>query len=639
MGLSTAPQNAALEAAFSSSQTPRRLALAGLLALCVAGCQAEGEAGVEAPGEQQEIALRNIGSLQGRELRSPYEGREVRVQGVVSANVVNGLGGFFLQDAIGAEDGDLATADAVFVEWAKGKQPKIRRGDRVNLQARVVERGPGKRSMTTLSEARIEVLGRAAVRVTELEQAPRRAEDWEALEGMWVRVVVPLTVVDNRNLLLFGELLAAFEGDVFVPTELHPPGPKSRALAEDNQRRLILIDDARQSRNPERLWFLQAMPNAEQPLRVGSRLQRVEGVIDERYGSRRLQLTSKLTEIEQAPRPAAPDGPDGLRIAAINLHNLFNGNGRGGGFPTSRGAASQAEYRRQRDKLVKQIIQLQPDVAALSEVENDGDDPRSALNDLINELNKRAAAAAVAGDAPSGSAAVAAPTYRAIVDHSVKGDSIRVALLYRADRVETVGEFRSLRREPFDDGGRPPLAQSFRDRSGGPTFTVVANHLKSKGGCPEDDRGDPGNRDQGDGQGCWNQLRVDSARALDAWIKTDPTGSGTPLRLLVGDFNSYSQEDPLRLLRSLGWRDALPGGSESQRRPTSFRYEGRAGRLDHILVSPELQAAVIFADSWPVNSAESPIFGYKSDKDASLYGASDHDPVIAVLDPAKLNNR
>ncbi|MBD8526840.1 ExeM/NucH family extracellular endonuclease [Pseudomarimonas arenosa] len=621
------PVNAALEAAFSCHRLLRPAALALSLGLLL-GCQPGAETNAGPVASLEESALRNIGALQGRDTRSPYEGRTVSVQGVVTANVVNGLGGFFLQDATGAEDGDLATADAVFVEWAKGQQPKIRRGDRLSVHGRVVERGDGAASMTTLSEAKIEVLGRAAVRITELQQAPRRLQDWEALEGMWIRIKAPLTVTGNASLHSYGELVTAFDGELFNPTELHPPGPKSRALAEDNLRRSLLLDDARQSSHPERLWFLEQMPDAEHSLRAGSRLFDVEGVLDQRFGQRRLQLTAKLGTIEHAERPPPPSGPEGLRVAGINLHNLFNGDGRGKGFPTERGAASLAEYRRQRDKLVQLISALRPDIAALSEVENDGNDAKAAISDLLAELNKQLLAVS---SVPEGAEP---PRYQLVADADLRQDPIRVALIYRADLLQPVGEPLSLARGPFGDGRRPPLAQSFRSADGGVPFTVVANHLKSKGGCPSGDN-ELGNRDQGDGQGCWNQARVEAARALDAWIKEDPTGSGSPYRLLIGDLNAHSQEDPLRLLRSLGWRDALPLNGEGPR-PTSYRFDGRAGRLDHILISPELQSALLFATSWPANSAESQLFGYKRGTDSSPYGASDHDPVLAIFDLTKL---
>ena len=45
----------------------------------------------------------------------------------------------------------------------------------------------------------------------------------------------------------------------------------------------------------------------------------------------------------------APDVISGsLKVAAFNVLNYFNGDGQGGGFPTSRGANSAVEFDRQR---------------------------------------------------------------------------------------------------------------------------------------------------------------------------------------------------------------------------------------------------------------------------------------------------
>ena len=93
---------------------------------------------------------------------------------------------------------------------------------------------------------------------------------------------------------------------------------------------------------------------------------------------------------------------------------------------------------------------------------------------------------------------------------------------------------------------RPSLAQTFEVNATGARFTVVVNHLKSKGSdC--DDVGDP---DLGDGQGNCSQTRTAAAEALVDWLATDPTGSGDPDFLIIGDLNSYAQEDPIDAIKA-----------------------------------------------------------------------------------------
>lgn len=105
------------------------------------------------------------------------------------------------------------------------------------------------------------------------------------------------------------------------------------------------------------------------------------------------------------------------------------------------------------------------------------------------------------------------------------------------------------------------------------TFIVIANHFKSKGSVPE---GAPaGNVDSGDGQGNANAIRVAQAGALASFaarFADKPT-------LLVGDFNSYSQEDPIKALEAEGW-DRVSGAGEA-----SYVYAGRSGSLDHVFAN------------------------------------------------------
>ena len=68
-----------------------------------------------------------------------------------------------------------------------------------------------------------------------------------------------------------------------------------------------------------------------------------------------------------------------------------------------------------------------------------------------------------------------------------------------------------------------------------------------------------GNVDSGDGQGNANAIRVAQAGALASFaarFSDKPT-------LLVGDFNSYSQEDPIKALEAAGWERVSGAGEAS----------------------------------------------------------------------------
>jgi hypothetical protein len=442
----------------------------------------------------------------------------------------------------------------------------------------------------------------AAARAT--EGSPARAEivieappaDWRALLGRRVRIDAPLTVSGNHRLDDDGTLVASFGGRLYAPTERAAPGAEAARIAADNARRRLLLALPPEADAAPAQW------------RSGSVIDGVEGVVEQADGAIRLRVAA-APRVRAATRPPPPAVAGDVRIASLNLENLFNGDGRGGGFPTARGAETPAAYARQLGKLVATLRALDPDIAALMELENDGYGADSSLAQLVAALN--------AGDTGD---------WRYVDAGSGPGDdAIRVALIYRGDRVEATGRAATLTGEPFGDLSRAPLAQAFR-AGRGPVFTVVANHFKSKN-CGE---ATGGNRDQGDGQACWNATRRESARRLAAWLETDPTRSGSDLAAILGDLNAYAQEAPVQLLRDAEWRDALAGVTA----PYSYVYDGQAGRLDHALLSPALAARLAGAAEWHSNADEAENVGEQPGNGgdhAQPWRSSDHDPLLLGL--------
>jgi predicted extracellular nuclease len=204
--------------------------------------------------------------------------------------------------------------------------------------------------------------------------------------------------------------------------------------------------------------------------------------------------------------------------------------------------------------------------------------------------------------------------------------------------VEPAGEFSvltSLVDSRFDDRkNRPVLVQTF-DMLGGGRFTVAVTHLKSKGSnC--DDAGDP---NRNDGQGNCNQTRTRAATALGDWLNADPTNSGDPDVLIMGDLNSYLREDPLVALEQAGFVNLLDASVGSG--AYSFVFGAQAGALDHAFASRSLATRVSGATEWHINADEPPLIDYNLDfdRDAGLFDettpfrASDHDPVIVGINP------
>jgi len=606
--------------------TPFRSVLALALALPLASCQnttddgglprvSEGPMRCGAPASL-------IGAIQGDGGLSPVLGRTVEVEALISARFQEGLDGFYIATVPGQDDHNPATSEGLFV--VHDALPKMAQHARVRLRARVAELGEAPDTLTALIEVTALVdCGKGAVLTpVPINAAPASLDGWEALESQRVRLAGPLSVVGNEALTRAGELVVSFDGRDFSPTELDAPGPRSEARALANRLTRLVLDDGQLDTYPRKLWYLPAALTAETPWRVDSQVSGVEGVLEQRDGAWRLQLTNRIDSVVQAPRPSAPPELDAdLRVASFNVLNYFNGDGKGGGFPTERGAATPADFSRQRDKIIAALSLMQADVLALMEIENDGFDEHSAIADLTAGLNAKLGAQ---GDY----------VFVKLPDAPAGGDQITVGMLYRSKRVQALGAPVLLAEEPFLSLARAPLAQTFQ--VGSERFTLVANHFKSKGGC---DRADAPNRDLGDGQGCWNATRVAMARALWEWLQTDPTGSGSTRQLIVGDLNALGEEDPVRLLKSAGLRDVV--AEHSPEPAYSYVFEGQSGRLDHALATPDMAGVISQASHWHINADEAPALEYS----AAAYDArtlraryrpdpfrsSDHDPVLIGL--------
>jgi len=244
------------------------------------------------------------------------------------------------------------------------------------------------------------------------------------------------------------------------------------------------------------------------------------------------------------------------------------------------------------------------------------------VTDLVSGLNARAGAG----------------TYAAISTGPIGSDAIKVGLIYQPATVTPVGAFAVLDStvDPtfIDTKNRPALAQTFSQNLNGEIFTVVVNHLKSKGSAC-DDVGDP---DIGDGQANCNLTRTAAAAAEAAWLATDPTGSGDPDFLVIGDLNAYDKEDPIDALIAGGYTDLLSHllGEFAY----TYVFDGQLGYLDHALANDALLGEVTGVTAWHINTDEADLIDYDTSfkKDAQdaiyapdAYRSSDHDPVVVGM--------
>ena len=606
-----------------------------------------------------------IEQIQGSGDTSPLAGQSVETSGVVTAAYpTGGFNGFYLQTPGTGGDLDPAThdtSDAVFV-FLGGAAPADSYpavGDHVQVSGKVSEFA-GMTELTAAKGGVSRLADQAAAPQPAAVAYPATDAGRESLEGMLVAPTGPYTVSDNYALNQYAEIgLARGTEPLRQPTDVARPGAAADAVAARNAERAVTLDDG------SSINYLTSGKNTALPyltrdhsIRVGAPATFTRPmVMDFRNGAWKLQPRRQLTADNAADvatatfpdtRPAAPQGVGGqLKVASFNVLNFFTETGAdyvadGGtcsfykdraGEPVTvsscngdgpRGAADDGDLARQRAKIVAAINRLGADVLSLEEIENSakyaGPDRRDdALASLVAALNA-AAGSEVWKFVPS-----PAPADRpALADEDV----IRTAFIYKQAVARPVGRSHILTGSAAFENAREPLAQAFRPRTGGPrdTFLVMVNHFKSKGSGVDD----------GTGQGNSNPDRVAQAKALVRFAGQQRHRAHTSRVLLTGDFNSYTQEDPMQVLYRAGYTDI---GSAAAPGESTYQFGGVVGSLDHVLANRPAMNRVTGAHVWNVNSPESVAYEYSRDNYNATdfyaptpYRSSDHDPLLVGFD-------
>jgi uncharacterized repeat protein (TIGR01451 family) len=557
------------------------------------------------------------------------------------------LNGFYVQEEDADADADASTSEGIFVfdpsHFFSGLA-----GDKVRVTGTVSEFatssanivGTGNSSLTELTAGSVTNLGAAPLpAVTAITLPVADTSDLERYEGMLVNVGSssgPLVVTETFKLGRFGQVGLSGGGRLDQFTQFNPPSVPGYANYLANlQDNYIILDDASTTQNPDPVIHARGGNplSATNTLRGGDTIASITGVLDHRFEGYRVQTTTAANFQPTNARQATPPAVGGaLKVASGNLLNFFNGNGLGGGFPTSRGADNPTEFNRQKAKTIQELFALNADVFGYNEMENDGYGATSAIQELVDGLN------AVAG---AGAYTFIVPPASALTDGVFGSDEITVGVIYKPASVRvapgttpaalTTGIFTQ------GPGGvqRPVLAVTFERLSAsaptGQTFTVAINHWKSKGSAANL----PGDADTGDGQGFSKATRTQAAQELTAWLATNPTGTTDPDYLILGDLNSYRLETPVTTLTSAGYSSLF--GSESY----SYQFNGQWGSLDHALVNASLLPQVTGAAKWHINSDEPTVLDYNTEfkspgQIVSFYNVdpfrtSDHDPVVVGL--------
>ena len=563
------------------------------------------------------------------------QGQNYTLRGVITADYryENGFSGFYIQTVDSKAKANLSNAIFVYIPASSSvKGGKV--GDEVILRGRLtayqnqlqidqLQQDILTCNLNAASQVQPKSVDLPFNSLTELT-----ANSPQLYQGMLVKLPQTLTISENYNYGRFGELSLSKER-LFIPTNLYPPlSAEAKALAQKNLLSKIILDDGynNQNRTP---WLPQNF-SAINSLRSGDQLKNVEGILEYRFNGWRIQPIQgrSLPEVvsnTQSRQNVAVKDTKLIRAAAFNVLNYDNGKT---GFPTERGATSQAEFDKQHRKIIKALKAIDADVYGLMEIANNGYDKNSAIAYLTQALGT---------------------DWKYVIPENqdrLGTDVIAVAIIYNSKRVKPINKPVVL---DLGDKNRTTIAQTFQPISGKQMFTIIPNHLKSKGCTGVDTQ--TTDADQKDGQGCWNPTRVKAVEQLVQWMAKNPMQVEKPNILLLGDMNSYAKEDPIQVFEKANYKvllnDKVVGQGEQAYSyvfgvASNAEGYGGAGNLDHAIADANLYSKVKKAFAWHINADEPTVLDYneeyKTDAQKALffsedaYRSSDHDPVIVDLD-------
>jgi 5'-nucleotidase len=569
-----------------------------------------------------------IAEVQGNGASTPLNGQTVTVEGVVTADHrTGGYRGIYVQTP--GPDTTPGRSDGVFVFLADNPATGAGIGDTVRVTGTAGESGSVTRITATAGGAVEVIVDGTAASVPAPTSLPATVlgSAREAFEGMLVRPTGTYKLVSSHNLQNFGELWTSAGSAMPVEAfESGAPGTKTATdiTAANNNARLLLDDGY--SVNTSNAAHVGEQPYFTKDVVVRNgdivNFPSGGGVLSFEFSNWRLQPPTPLTDASPTglkptftsspggnPRPAAtaPDMGGDITVAAFNVLNYFTTLTTQN--PDARGATTAEQFAIQKSKIVTAINGLDADVVALQEIENSvklGEKPDEALADLVAGLNAQAGKGTWAF----------VRTPAALHDPTIT-DVITNAIIYKPAVVKPSGEATTIIDETVWGNAREPIAQTFK--YGKQFVTVISNHFKSKSNNPADPSPEPG-------QDPYNGERVAQANSLLTFANSLSDGRKNAV-YLVGDFNSYAQEDPIKVFTNAGWTDLLFAKSPGQ---YTYTFDGELGSLDHVIASPAAADKVTKAAVWTINAPEWSGREYwgPAAEAGTPFRSSDHDPIV-----------
>ena len=412
----------------------------------------------------------------------------------------------------------------------------------------------------------LSTLSLSAVERVSLEQLQA---DWSKYANQMVEVTTPLVVCGSF-----------YDSLILAPERLYCPEERAIGLADGDSTIYWQIVEANRAAS-----ICVNCKNTYYKVRTGDRVKGFTArVTRERHLVSGKGVKTTHAAEDKLPKP----GKGKLRIVGANIENYFADLG---GYAHKRTTPKQQALKTR--KLVSALQAMHADIFAFCEMQVGDKAPQM----LLAELNKKG------------------PQYSFVTMPMPNMDRIGGCFFYRTDKVKPYQQPLSAYHDTTSHYYARMFMQGFEEIASGERFIISLNHLKSKR---------PG-RTQYD----TNLKRMDNTDSLLAKLPQAVALYGDSDVLLLGDYNCYTQEQPIQTIVRAGYEDQLMRFCPNN---YSYVYKGEMGYLDRCFANPSLADHIIQVRPWHVNADWYYQHGAYKMKDKSLHRYADHDPIIVDIE-------
>lgn len=395
------------------------------------------------------------------------------------------------------------------------------------------------------------------------------ANGWEPYVGKMVQITTPLYVCGNY-----------YDSLILAPERLYVPEERATGLAEGDSTAYWAI---KQANRAQIISLTCNIRNYE--VRTGAVLKNLTARVVA-PGKLVTGATPKFQNNKPEPKPKMPKG---LLVCAANIQNYFYDLG---GYAHRKTTKEQQAI--QTEKISKALTHINADIYAICEIQK-GD---SAAEMLVRAMNERAKKVC----------------YAYVSQGWSNGDTISCGYIYRTDRVRPYGDLQYGYHDPSSHYHYRMVACGFEEIKSGERFVLNINHLRSKRGTGDESNGK-------------RMVNVDSLLVMLDKIEQEQLFGDKDI-LLVGDYNCYSQEQPIQTLVQAGYEDVL---MQYDSTGYSYVYHSEAGYLDRAFASPTMAAQVKAVHPYHLNADYFYSRGYKRRLDKTMFRYADHDPILISI--------